>query len=265
MLRLQKRAKLHVRTPSGTIQAERVVLALNAWSVRIAELRRALVVISSEMIATEPIPERLHEIGWSNGLAISDSRMMVNYYRTTHDGRIAFGKGGGTLCFGSRVRGSFAPPGDRAADVISSLHSLYPTLADVAIPLRWSGPIDRSSTGLPFFGELSGRPGTFFGAGYSGNGVGPSYLGAQILASLALAQQDDWATTPLARGPSGRFPPEPIRYLGGRLVRAAVARKEGSEDQGRRPGKLTRLLAGLAPTGLVPVEPRTHPHPATRS
>jgi hypothetical protein len=45
-----------------------------------------------------------------------------------------------------------------------------------------------------------------------------------------------------------------LRYVGGRIVRGAVARKESAEDEGRRPSRIDRALAGLAPAGLVPLE-----------
>jgi hypothetical protein len=51
-----------------------------------------MVVVSSDMIATEPIPGRLEEIGWTGGEGLADSQMMVDSYRITRDGRIAFGK-----------------------------------------------------------------------------------------------------------------------------------------------------------------------------
>jgi hypothetical protein len=70
------------------------------------------------------------------------------------------------------------------------------------------------------------------------------------MASLALRRDDEWSGCALARGvPDGRFPPEPIRYLGGQLVRRAVGRKERIETGGARPGPLTRGLASLAPKG----------------
>jgi hypothetical protein len=50
------------------------------------------------------------------------------------------------------------------------------------------------------------------------------------------------------------MPPEPFRYLGGRIVRAAVARKERAEDADRNPRRLDLALAGLAPAGLVPLD-----------
>ncbi|MEE8247743.1 MAG: hypothetical protein V3S87_10835, partial [Alphaproteobacteria bacterium] len=50
-----------------------------------------------------------------------------------------------------------------------------------------------------------------------------------------------------------RFPPEPLRYLGARVVRAAIGRKDRAEHAGRAAGALTERLAALAPAGLVPV------------
>jgi hypothetical protein len=52
----------------------------------------------------------------------------------------------------------------------------------------------------------------------------------------------------------GWLPPEPLRYLGGRLVREAVARKERAEDEGRRASRRTLAIAKLAPAGLVPIK-----------
>jgi putative aminophosphonate oxidoreductase len=254
MTALERSQPPRVVTPAGALTADRVVLALNAWAAKLRELRRALVVIASDMVATEPIPERLAEIGWRDGLCISDSRMLVNYYRTTRDGRIAFGKGGGTLSFAGRIGPEFHGASPRADEVADSLRSLYPALRGVRIATSWNGPIDRPVHGLPFFGRLGGRPDIVYGTGYAGNGVGPTAIGGRILASLARGLDDEWATCGLVRGDVERFPPEPARFLGGLLVRAAVARKERAEDAGRRPDALTVRLAALAPAGLVPLK-----------
>ncbi len=253
MRRLERSWPPRVRCERGAVTAERVVLALNAWSAALPELRRALVVIASDVVATAPIPERLREIGWTDGSCISDSRMLVNYYRTTLDGRIAFGKGGGMLAFGGRVGTAFDGASPRAVEVAGSFRALYPSLADVEVTTSWMGPIDRSHNGLPFFSRLGGRDDLLYGIGYSGNGVGPSFVGGRILASLALERDDEWARAGLVRDPVGSFPPEPIRFVGGLLVREAVARKERAEDDGRKPDRATLFLAGLAPAGLVPL------------
>jgi len=254
MTALERQTPPRVRTAHGSVTAERVVLALNAWAARLPEIKRALVVIASDIVATEPIPDRLTKIGWRDGLAISDSRLLVNYYRTTHDGRIAFGKGGGTLAFGGRVGAQFEGASPRAAEVTASLRALYPSLVDVPVKSSWTGPIDRTMSGLPVFGRLGGRPDILYGVGYSGNGVGPSFVGGRILASLALGLADEWASAGLVQAPLGSFPPEPFRFVGGLVVRAAVARKERAEDAGRHPDAVTMRLAGLAPAGLVPIQ-----------
>jgi putative aminophosphonate oxidoreductase len=256
MTRLERSRPLRVHTRGGSVTAERVVLALNAWLGQVPELASSLFVIASDIVATAPIPERLAEIGWTDGVAISDSRLLVNYYRTTLDGRVAFGQGGGILARGAKIGPVFhgtAPPA-RAEHVAASFHALYPALADVPAPVSWTGPIDRSWTGVPFFGSLAGRPDVVFGAGYSGNGVGPAYLGGRMLASLALGVDDEWSYSAGLLPPHGGVPPEPVRHLGGRIVRAAVARKERAEDRGRKPDLVSSRLAALAPAGLVPLK-----------
>lgn len=254
--RLERSRPPRVSTPRGAVSAERLVVATGAWAARMRELRRSVAVIASDVVATAPAPERLRASGWEEGLCISDSRMLVHYYRTTLDGRIVFGKGGGALAFAGRVGSAFDGPSPRAGEVEDSFRALYPSFATVPIETSWTGPIDRSLTGLPFFGRLGGRPDVVYGLGYSGNGVGPSLIGGRILASLVLEADDEWTASALAAGPPGRFPPEPVRYLGGLLVRAAVARTERAEDEGRRPGALAGRLAALAPAGLVPTKRR---------
>ena len=243
-----------VRVEAGRVAAERVVLATNAWAAAVRELRRSLVVIASDMVATEPFGERLARDGWADGVAISDSRLLVNYFRSTLDGRVAFGRGGGTLAFSGRVGSAFDGESPREDDVAAEWRRLYPQFADVPIAASWTGPIDRSVTSLPFFGRLRAHPHVAYGVGWSGNGVGPSLLGGRILASLTLGADDEWSRCGLAGGPVGRFPPEPARFLGGHVVRAAVARKEQADDEGARADRVTRALAGLAPAGLVPVD-----------
>lgn len=254
MSRLERSYPPRVHTTLGALTADKVVLAMNAWLIQVRELSRSLAVIASDMVATERIPDRLEQIGLTTGIAISDSRMLVDYYRTTLDGRIAFGKGGGALARRGKVGPEFSGASPRAAAVADSFRELYPALADVGIPASWTGPIDRSLDGLPFFGMLGDRSDLLYGAGYSGNGVGPAYLGGKILASLVLALDDEWARSPIAQGPHGRFPPGPLKDVGGRVVRSAVARKERAEDAGRRSGRVTARVAGLAPAGLVPVK-----------
>jgi len=253
MIALDRSATLAVRTAGGNVAADRVVIAMNAWSLRLRELRRALVVVGSDVAITDPAPEELARTGWRDGVSISDSRLMVHYYRTTLDGRIAFGKGGGRLGYDARIGTSFTGSSPMEQELAARLRDLYPAFAAVPIAASWTGPIDRTVDGLPFFHAL-GRPDLLCGAGYSGNGVAPSLLGGRILASMALGRDDEWARCGLVRRPPRGLPAEPFRYVGGRIVRSAVARKERAEEAGRRPARIDRAVARLAPAGLVPLD-----------
>ncbi|MNP24308.1 Gamma-glutamylputrescine oxidoreductase [compost metagenome] len=175
---------------------------------------------------------------------------MVDYYRTTQDGRIAFGKGTGMISFASRVDGGYDDNPDLSEDTERDFRRTYPQLNDVPITHSWCGPIDRTYDSLPVFGHLDGSPHIFYGVGWSGNGVGPSRLGGRILASLALGLDDEWSRCGLVGREPKRFPPEPFRYFGGLMVRGAVQRKEAAEADDESPAWLDRKLAGLAPSGL---------------
>ncbi|HVU76865.1 MAG TPA: FAD-dependent oxidoreductase [Gaiellaceae bacterium] len=248
-----------VVTASGRVDADKVVCALGVWTLafpEFRELRRACVPIASDMIATAPMSETLAEIGWTGGESITDSRQILHYLRTTSDGRIAIGRGGGAVGKAGRFDWDFHYDPARSRSIADDLRWLYPETQRVPITHAWSGPSDRSHSGMPLFGHLRRRKNVLYAVGFSGSGVGPCILGGKILASLALDADDRWAKNALADGSRHLFPPEPIRYLGGRLVKRAVEQKEAVEDQGRTAGFLTRALARQAPGGVIKVADR---------
>ena len=253
--RIDRGPRPHLHTAKGSLVSDKLVLALNAWAAELPEFRLTLLPLVADLLITDPAPTALKESGLSSGLAVSDSRSLVHFYRSTPDGRIAFGKASGLFFYAGQV-------GDRAEGVSpyqprieQSFQRFVGGLGDFTIAESWRGPVTRTQNGLPFFGRLERHPNIVYGHGYCGNGVGPSFTGAKFLASLALERNDEWATSPLAQGPlGGGFPPEPLRYVGGHLVRDAVARIEADQDAGRKPGLVDRALARLAPEGLVRTE-----------
>lgn len=239
---------VRVETSRGQILAGKLVLALNAWAAWRPELRHHLFVTSSDIGASRPIPELLGP-GLGAGIGLADSRRMILYWRSTPDGRVVFGKGGGFMSRNNEVDGRFTGPTTLVSANLKHLHRLYPDLGDLAFEYSWNGPIDYSITGLPYFGPLDDRtPEILVGAGYSGNGIVPAVLGGRVLASLALGRRDEYSSLPITRRWAGRLPPEPFKSWGAPIVRAAVDRKESRLDQDRAPGRLTSWIAGLDPT-----------------
>lgn len=252
MIRLERTRTPKVITRKGSVTSKKVVLAMNAWGAQFSYLRRKVAIVSSDMIATTASPDKLNGIGFKTGVAICDSRMFLNYYRNTPDGRIVFGKSLGHFAFAGQVDDHYEGPSLRAEEVEEGFRQLYPMLNGMKIESSWTGPIDRSVDGLPFFGRLDDSPDIYFGIGFSGQGVGPTVLGGRILASLALDEADQWSRCGLVRHDVEKFPIEPFRYVGSIVVREALRRKEDLEDRARRPDRLTLAIANLAPVGYVP-------------
>ncbi len=240
----QSRGEVEVRTASGTVRAPQAVLAAGFGLAGFSGLRHRLTLTSSHMVMTEPVPEVIDELGWTGGECITDSRAMVHYFRTTRDGRIAFGWGGGRIVFGSRARGRAEVDRRLVRDVAQHLVRFFPQLAGRRIDHAWGGPIDVSPTHLPVVGTKDGGR-VHYAFGYTGNGVGPSRLAARCLASLALDRRDEFSRLAIVDPDLHHVPPEPFRYVGGEIIRAAILRKEAAEEAGAQAGPLTRFLSGI--------------------
>lgn len=77
----------------------------------------------------------------------------------------------------------------------------------------------------------------------------PSRLGGRVLASLTLGRDDPWSHCPLVERRCRNSPPEPLRYLGGPLVRNAILRKERAELTGITPSATNRFFMCFASAG----------------
>jgi glycine/D-amino acid oxidase-like deaminating enzyme len=233
---------------SGVLHADQVVVATNAWAASWPPVARRLLNWSTYIVVTEPVPDRLADIGWTGGEGIADSRFTLHYARPTRDGRIALGGGGGRAGRGGRIGPEFTHDVGAARRAAEGLRRWFPSLADVRIEDAWGGPVDITDDHRVWFGT---RPGgrVHHGLGYSGNGVGPAILGGRILAALATgrARDDETASLPIVGdGATPRaFPPEPLRVAGARIFRDATARRERAEEAGREPSRLVRELSRI--------------------
>jgi glycine/D-amino acid oxidase-like deaminating enzyme len=231
-----------VETRSARVSAGAAVLAVNSAAAGFPGHRLSLAVASSHIVLTEPVPGVLEELGWTGGEAIVDSRTLVHYMRTTRDGRIAFGWGGGRMGFAGRTATWLERDPNVIAHAGESLLRFFPQLRGRQVTHAWGGPIDVSPTHLPMFGS---RGRVHHGYGFTGNGVGPSYLGGEILARLALDRRDGRTRLAIVEPARKLFPPEPLRYVGGSLIRRALVAKDAAEDAGREPAAATAFVASL--------------------
>jgi glycine/D-amino acid oxidase-like deaminating enzyme len=231
-------------TPGGRVCAGTAVVAVNAATGRLRRLRNRLTVSSSHIVLTEPVPDVIEALGWNGGEAITDGRALLHYFRTTRDGRILFGWGGGRMAAGARTGGRADIDPVMVAQTRRDLDRIFPALAGRRIAHAWGGPIDVSPTHLPAIVTLSGGR-AWAAFGYTGNGVGPSHLAARSLASLALGRRDAPARWSWIDPPPRTVPPEPLRVAGATVIRSALARVEAAAEAGGRADPVSEALAGL--------------------
>jgi glycine/D-amino acid oxidase-like deaminating enzyme len=203
-----------VRCEHASVRAEEIVVATNASAAVRWPAARRVAVFRSAIVLTEPALDLHERIGWAGGEAIADERTYLSYFRLTNDHRVLMGSASGDFWRAEKA-----------------LREYFPQLADVKIASRWEGAIDVSSDRFPVVGTVPGTR-VHYAAGFTGNGVGPSWLVGRTLASLALGED---VRSPLLAGRAPSLPPEPLRSFGASVVRRALLAIDDAETAGRQP------------------------------
>ena len=234
-----------VRTTAGDVRARQVVVATEGFTPGLPGRRRDVVPVYSLMIATAPLPDDVWAaIGLAARETFTDHRHLIVYGQRTADGRLAFGGRGAPYHFGSRVRPAF----DREPAVFDALQralvELFPVLDGVEVTHRWGGPLGVTRD---WSASVRYDPATGLAAagGYVGDGVSTTHLAGRTLADLL-----DGRDTPLTRLPwvghtSPRWEPEPLGWVGARLLARGVAAADAAEARGRSAGVVPAVLDRL--------------------
>ena len=237
-----------VRTEHGTVTAEVVVRATEAYTRDLAGQRRALLPVYSLMIATEPLgSDVLDEIGLRGRPTFSDDRHMVIYGQLTADGRIAFGGRGVPYLFGSRIdrRTELNEPSHRL--IHDTLVELLPPLRGAPITHRWGGVLAIPRNWLPGL-TLDRTAGIGAFGGYVGTGVACANLAGRTMAELILETETERTGLPWVGAIARTWEPEPFRWLGvrssRRILRAADDREYRTDREARAAYRLSRILRG---------------------
>lgn len=168
---IQRGAKARVVTADGSVTADAVVLAGNAYHYLERKLRGILFPVNSFMVATEPLSEETVATINPRDLAICDPNFVLEYYRLSADKR---------LLFGGRLNYFGDDPKLIEARHRRKIARHYPHLANVKIDFAWGGTIGVPINRVPQLGRLS--PNIFYCQGYSGHGVNVTHLAGQIMA-----------------------------------------------------------------------------------
>ena len=121
-----------LKTPEGTVSAQKLVFATNAYSHLFPQLLRKQIPAFTYMIATEPLtPAQLEPIGWKGFEGVEDARNLIHYYRRTPDNRLVMGGGPVGLTY---ANGLDADSNETAWRLLEEhIGFLFPSLRGVSI------------------------------------------------------------------------------------------------------------------------------------
>ena len=176
MVGLQRTLPAVVKTPSGSVTADKVVLASGARLALIPELRRTVFIIPSHVVATASSAEALDRLGWATGRPFGDGRTAVHYAQRTADDRVVFGRGGGRLGFGGHIIPAHYHDAGEIEEIVADMHAHAAGDARPRGRVALGRALERTQHGIPWVGVLGKHRNVHYGLGYSGNGVSASNL-----------------------------------------------------------------------------------------
>jgi glycine/D-amino acid oxidase-like deaminating enzyme len=163
--------KPRVETAQGSVTADFVVIAGNAYHTLERRLRGIMFPVNSFIVATEPLSTEVAREINPLDLAICDPNFVLQYYRLSADKR---------LLFGARLNYFGDDPAVISRRHRRSIARLFPKLADVRIDYAWGGTIGVPLNRVPQLGRVA--PNIVYSQGYSGHGVNVTHIAGQILA-----------------------------------------------------------------------------------
>ncbi|MGB1901049.1 MAG: NAD(P)/FAD-dependent oxidoreductase, partial [Candidatus Puniceispirillaceae bacterium] len=170
--------EFRIETSRGIIHAGHVISATNAYTDGGQPwLRRRLVPVISEMIATEEVGENMVKSLMPGLNMYGEALQLGHYYRPSPDGK--------RILLGGR---RMSPDPVRARKrLVGGLASIFPQLSDIGITNHWFGFVAFPFDQLP---KLAVHDGVIYPAGYCGSGtVWARWLG-QKAAHMVLADLD---------------------------------------------------------------------------
>lgn len=169
-----------VHTPRGRVRADRVVLALDAYT-GLLDARWGAVIraVRGQVLATAPDRRRFGHLFYANE--------GFEYWRQTPTGRVVLG-GLRRLALDEEVGTE-----DRLHPRIQEALEGYLRDLGVSAPVthRWSGAIGISADHLPLIGPVPDEDGLYLAAGYTGQGLGFAFHAGRLIAQLISGRDTD--------------------------------------------------------------------------
>jgi len=169
--RIEHGRRPSVKTATGAVQADSVVLAGNAYSqFEPKHLSNLVFPAGSYIIATEPLSAEIVNQINPLDLAVCDVNVVVDYYRLSADKRLLYG---GACNYSGR------DPSSIKSYIYPRMLEIYPQLKNVRIDFEWGGKIGIVLNRVPAVGRINKN--VYYCQGYSGHGVVATHVMGEIM------------------------------------------------------------------------------------
>lgn len=179
--------KWRVSTPSGSVLAEKVVIATNGYTDHLwPGLQQTYFPLVSISFATAPLSDNLQKSVLPNAVTLADTRRAIYYSRYDRDRRLIFG------CVGSTEDPAVLGGIKRLK---RGLRIVFPQLEDTEIETFWGGTIAVTPEMMPHLHEPA--PGVLAAIGFSGRGIAMTSVMARAVVQKLLGAGDDTLPFPV--------------------------------------------------------------------
>jgi gamma-glutamylputrescine oxidase len=235
IVELESGKRVVARCQRGSVTADNAVLATNAYTPGIGRLKRMIAPLRVQLFETAVLDEaQLDELDWRGREGIYTSHEVLESYRLTARNTIV----GGSRVVRHGWGGGLPKAYDRRAfaTIETAFRERFPTLQDLAVESFWGGWIAFGMDFLPTLGSDGEHANILHGVGYAGHGVAQATLMGAMLAARVSGGEHEFEAA--LRRRSLNWPPEPLRWLAGKLINStleAIDRRTDRQIRARRP------------------------------
>ena len=207
---LEFTAPARAQTPHGAVEADRLVLATNAFTAQFELLQSRQAPVHTSIVLTEPLnAAQLARIGWRGRQGIGDARNLAHYYRLTPDNRLLAGGGDVRYFRGNQTR--VEPYPASIMHLQGFIAETFPALHGLRITHRWGVPTSATLDTVPHIGAIGDGSRIVYSVGSMGRGTALATLSGLTISHM-IAGAGAQETPPFfVNRRVIPLPPEPLR------------------------------------------------------
>jgi glycine/D-amino acid oxidase-like deaminating enzyme len=211
--RIEDGKPIRLITDGGTVSAERLVIASNAYTPEIAAIGNRISPLYISMFETETLSDaQIAEIGpWPGREGIYTAHESMESFRLTAQRTIIGGSKDVQYFYDAAPHNHGGEADARKMSVIGAFRDRFPTLSDVGIAHAWAGWCGFTLNFMPMVGRLPDNPAYIYAAGFNGHGIAQATAMGGMMADMIEDKPNPWLEVIRRRAPL--IPTKTLRYV----------------------------------------------------